>query len=54
MTKKQLLEMLKNIPDDAIILVTDISDYDGWTWKPVTCCVYNPDNTVELYSGDTD
>jgi len=50
MTKKQLFEMLKNVPDDATILVMNTD----WEFVAVTCYVYNPDNTVELYSGDTD
>ena len=51
MTKKQLFEMLKNVPDDATILVGNLGYYTGeFYFEPLTCYVHNPDNTVELYS----
>lgn len=46
--------MLKDVPDDATILIHHIEVDGYWTWEPVTCYVLNPNNTVELYSGDTD
>jgi hypothetical protein len=49
MNKKQLFEMLKNIPDDATILVMN----SDWEFEEVTCYVHNPDNTIELYTGET-
>jgi hypothetical protein len=55
MQKKELFEMLKDIPDDATILIPELYQYnEGWYWSEVTCFVHNPDNTVELYTGDTD
>jgi len=54
MSKKQLFEMLKDIPDDATILIPELYQYnEGWYWSEVTCFVHNPDNTIELYTGET-
>jgi len=51
MTKKQLFEMLKNVPDDAIILVYNEELEDD---LPVKGFKDYYGNEFALYSGDTD
>lgn len=51
MTVKQLIRKLSNMPEDAIITISNNSLYNEGTYKATNILYWNGDNTVEI---DTD